>query len=54
MVGWTRAVVEVGRHKWTDLRSASDIVLLGLVNGLDKREERKTRLDSKYLLGILV
>lgn len=32
------------RQKWTDLRSASEIVLLGLADGLDEREDRKTGL----------
>lgn len=40
-----------GRKKWTDLRSVSEVVLIGLVDGLDVREEgkRKLRITARCL-----
>lgn len=43
MVAWTRARGG-SRKKWTDLRSVSKVVLIGLADGLDVREEGRRRL----------
>lgn len=43
MVAWTRAKGG-SRKKWTDLKSVSKVVLIDLADGLDVREEGKTRL----------
>lgn len=42
-MAWTRARGG-SRKRWTDLRSASKVVLIGLADGLDVREEGKRRL----------